>query len=229
MGLVERSGVGVDRMYREMVSLGHRPPTIREEAGPRIRCRLVGGRPLLSVLAVTAGLEPAARRRDVRVALTLYAVLRDGYVTPGTLAVLLQVPVGEAEEAFDAVAECELNGTPVLRATIHGVHLPGATLTRLATADDQALAIAKRRGLLTWWRPDASAAERLVTGYLAAVGRISSGDIAEITGLSNPAALHLLRRLEAAGTITRGGPVARGRNAHFVAAAAPTAPNSPRT
>jgi hypothetical protein len=31
--------------------------------------------------------------------------LRDGHVTPGTLAVLLQVPVGEAEEALDAVAE----------------------------------------------------------------------------------------------------------------------------
>lgn len=57
LGLVERQGIGVDRMYREMIALGHRPPLIREEAGwrrcyrcrqkkrsrPRLRRRAAGG------------------------------------------------------------------------------------------------------------------------------------------------------------------------------------------
>ncbi|MGH3979664.1 MAG: ATP-binding protein [Pseudonocardiaceae bacterium] len=32
--LVEKQGLGLDRMYREMVVLGHRPPVIVEEGGP---------------------------------------------------------------------------------------------------------------------------------------------------------------------------------------------------
>jgi predicted HTH transcriptional regulator len=43
LGLVEKQGLGVDRMYREMVALGHRPPVIVEDPGPRVRTRLVGG------------------------------------------------------------------------------------------------------------------------------------------------------------------------------------------
>ncbi|MCA1708729.1 MAG: transcriptional regulator, partial [Actinobacteria bacterium] len=39
LGLVEKQGLGVDRMYREMVALGHRPPVIVEDLGPRVRTR----------------------------------------------------------------------------------------------------------------------------------------------------------------------------------------------
>ena len=35
LGLADRQGLGVDRMYREMVALGHRPPIIVEQDGPR--------------------------------------------------------------------------------------------------------------------------------------------------------------------------------------------------
>ena len=33
--LVEKQGLGIDRMVRELVSLGHRPPRLREQSGPR--------------------------------------------------------------------------------------------------------------------------------------------------------------------------------------------------
>ena len=41
---VDKQGIGVDRMYREMVTLGHQPPRIVEEPGPRVRARLGGRR-----------------------------------------------------------------------------------------------------------------------------------------------------------------------------------------
>lgn len=75
MGLVERQGIGVDPRYRDMVTLGHRPPTIREEPGPQVRTRLVGGQPLAAVLAVVGALQPAERQNDVRVALTVHLLL----------------------------------------------------------------------------------------------------------------------------------------------------------
>ena len=48
--LVEKQGLGVDRMYRDMVVLGHRPPMIVEEPGPRVRTRLAGGPPVVPVV-----------------------------------------------------------------------------------------------------------------------------------------------------------------------------------
>jgi len=125
MGLVERSGVGVDRMYREMVSVGHRPPLIREEPGPRVRCRLAGGMPLQGVQTVVRGLEPAVRARDVRAVLTVYALLRDGFVTAGTLSALLQIPPEEVEEVFDVVNTCSVGAEPALLQGNRGAHLPG--------------------------------------------------------------------------------------------------------
>lgn len=35
LGLVDKQGIGVDRMFREVVTLGHRPPLLAEESGTR--------------------------------------------------------------------------------------------------------------------------------------------------------------------------------------------------
>jgi ATP-dependent DNA helicase RecG len=217
MGLVERQGVGVDRMFRELVSLGHRPPVIREEPGPQVRTRLVGGRPLLAVVSVMSALEPPVRRRDVRVALAVHALLRDGFVAASTLGRLLQVPPEEAEEALDVAAGCTVDTRPLARLADSGMWLPGPAVVARATKDAQELARAQRRGLLTWYRPTESAAQTLVRSYLDAAGRLSSGELAEITGLTGQGALNMLTRLERNGIVARG-PTERGRRAHFVAA-----------
>lgn len=63
--LVDKQGIGVDRMYRDMAALGHRPPQITEEPGPRVRTRLVGGDPVVPVMtlvdATPARLPPPGR------------------------------------------------------------------------------------------------------------------------------------------------------------------------
>jgi hypothetical protein len=164
-----------------------------------------------------AALDPPVRRRDVRVALTVHALLRDGFVAASTLGRLLQVPPGEAEEALDVAAGCTVDGQALVRRGDSGIWLPALALVARATQDPQELARAQRRGLLTWYRPTAAAAETLVRAYLAAAGRLSSGALAEITGLTGQGALNMLTRLERDGIVARG-PAARGRRAHFVAA-----------
>lgn len=52
----------------------------------------------------------------------------------------------------------------------------------------------------------------LVRAYLAAAGRITSGDLAQIAGLTGQGALGVLSRLEAEHVVARG-PSARGRSA----------------
>lgn len=228
LGLVERQGVGVDRMYREMVALGHRPPLIRKEAGPRVRTRLVGGDPLTAVVAVMSAIEPVSPQRDVRVALAVHALLRDGFAAAATVAGLLQIPQDEAEEALDVVAQCTIDGESVIRLGTGGIWLAAAAVVRRATADPSALQVAQRRGLMTWWRPDAEGAKRLVTRWLAVSDRISSGDFADVTSFTNQGALQVLNRLAGDGVLNRGD-AARGRRAHFVRAAPFTGHLTPAT
>jgi ATP-dependent DNA helicase RecG len=223
MGLVERQGVGVDRMYREMVVLGHRPPTIREEAGPRIRTRLVGGIPVTAMMTVASMIEPAERRRDVVVAIAAYVLARDGFLSAVTLGGMLQVPRDEADDALDMIATCTLNGEQLIRPTASGVWLPAQTFVARATADEAALERARRRSLFTWYRPSALAATHLVRSWLAVAGRITSHELAELTSLTPAGALNMLNRMESNGVVRRGA-VTRGRGAHFIGPDAPTQP-----
>lgn len=218
LGLVERQGIGVDRMYRELVSLGHRPPLIREEPGPWVRTRLVGGAPLVAVMTVMAAVDPPVRRRDVRITLAVYLLLRDGFVAPGSLAPLLQVSREEAEEALDAAASCVVDGVPLIRPTGSGTWLAASGVVARATSDPAALAAAQRRGLLGWYRPGPDGVRRLVAAWLAVNSRISTSDVAEITTFTQQRALQILNRLVDDGMVQRGGS-ARGRHAHFIATA----------
>src|SRR3954451_13080402 len=99
LGLVEKQGFGVDRMYREMVTPGRRPPLIVEDGGLRVRVRLVGGYPLVAEMALAGRIERAIRGREVRVALVVDALLREPFITADRIAGLLQRTVSEAGEA----------------------------------------------------------------------------------------------------------------------------------
>jgi len=165
---------------------------------------------------VTGSVDPVSRRRDVRVSLAVYATLRDGFVAPGNLAALLQVSPEEAAEALDVVAECSINGEPLLVPGSGSTLLPGNVVIARASADRGALDTARRRGLLRWFRPDPQDTQRLVQGFLAATGRIASSDLAQITGLTQQGALQMLTRMVSDGVLIRGS-AARGRHAHFVA------------
>lgn len=98
-----------------MVTPGRRPPLIVEDGEPRVRVRLVvGGHPVVPVMALAGRIEPAIRRRDVRVALLVDALLREPFITADRIAGLLQRTVSEAGEAIDATAECRVDSQPLL-------------------------------------------------------------------------------------------------------------------
>jgi ATP-dependent DNA helicase RecG len=65
------------------------------------RTRLVGGEPVVPVMALTTRIEPAVRRKDVRVALVVDTLLREPFTTPQRMALVPQQTPSEAEEALD--------------------------------------------------------------------------------------------------------------------------------
>lgn len=209
--LVDKQGMGVDRMVREMVALGHRRPVLVEEAGPRVRTRLVGGQPVVPVMNLLGRIQPAVRRRDVRVALIVHTLLHQPFVTPALLTGVLQRSEPEAAEALDAAAECRVGEQPLLR-QIKDVWM--LSLAASETVETRANRASLRvQGILPYRRPDDPAS--VVRFWLASHDRISSGDHAALTGLTPPGALRQLERLVREGMLLRGDEL--GRNAHFTA------------
>lgn len=212
LGLVDKQGIGVDRMFREMVTLGHNPPLIREEAGPRIRTRLAGGEPVVPVMRLTTRLVPAARQRDVQVALVLHTLLHRPFVTAESLVPVLQRTIEETREALETTARCVIGGHPVIE-PYKDVWLLSRPARKTVAPDLQRLAPLKRRKVLWYLAPGASEAPEVIRFWLANHDRVTSGDIAALAGMTTNGARSLLERHE--GDLVERGE-GQGRNAHFV-------------
>lgn len=211
--LVEKQGLGVDRMYRDMVTLGHRPPVLVEEEGPRVRVRLTGGRPVLPVMNLVTRIQPTIRQRDVRVALIVYTLLKEPFVTAERLTGVLQRSSDEAAEALEAAAECLVGDEPLLSHYKDVRVLSNAAVAALqVVADRDEL---RRRGVLPYVKPDITGAEAVSRKWLSIHDRYTSGDHALLTGLTTTGARGQLERLERDGLLIRG--EGAGRNSHFIA------------
>jgi hypothetical protein len=55
------------------------------QPGPRVRVGLLGSEPVVPVMKLMSRVQPAVRRRDVRVALVVHTLLAEPYVTPALL------------------------------------------------------------------------------------------------------------------------------------------------
>lgn len=209
--LVEKQGMGIDRMVREMVALGHRRPTLVEDPGPRVRSRLVGGQPVVPVMNLMLRIAPAVRRRDVRVALIVHTLLHEPFVVPSQLTDVLQRTEEEAAEALEAAAECVVDGLPLLRRYKETWTLSTRALALVEEGTRRSSLAA--RGILPYRRPEN--ALDVARRWLQFHDRLTSGDYAALTGLTQAGALGQLERLVPGGYLVRGEGL--GRNAHFVA------------
>lgn len=211
--LVEKQGLGVDRMYRDMVVLGHRPPLIVEEAGPRVRVRLVGGQPVVPVVNLMTTIRPEPRQRDVRVALIIHTLLHQPFTTAGRLTSILQRDIPEAEEALETAADCLTGTQPLLTRYKDVWALTWEAVSAAMHRKDYPYT--RRRGVLTYIRPDIDIAETIARDWLTDHDRYTSGDHAALTGLTIAGARSQLERLVQAGILVRG--PGSGRSAHFIA------------
>ena len=215
LGLVDKQGIGVDRMYREMVTLGHRPPLLVEEPGPRVRTRLVGGRPVLPVMRLTSRIQPTARQRDVQVALIVHTLLHSPFTTARRLASILQRTVGEAAEALEIAARCVIDEQPLIYSYKDAWLLTPAA-RRAVTSVKAERDLLRRLRVLWYVSPDATSSAGVVNEWLTEHDRITSGDYSALTGLTTAGSRGALDRLVDEDVLARG--ETAGRNAHYVPA-----------
>ncbi len=204
LGLVEKQGLGVDRMYTAMISLGHRPPRVTETPGPYVVSELVGGVPNTAVMALIRHVRPEARQKDVRIVLLIDALLHRPFLTDETAAVVLQTDVLSARGAFEAARQTTIAGTPLLR------RYKNVWLFGYAAFDYARLARDTTRVIPVMSYLGPEGIPETVSTWLTAHDAITTGDVMELTGASRGTAQralgdlegHVLRR-EGAGRSTR--------------------------
>ena len=214
LGLAEREGIGVDRMVRDMLALGRPAPVITEVDGPYVRVALLGGPPDAAVVDLVAALTPRWAG-SVDSLLLIEHLTRSGWVDAESATGLLQrSSAQEADEAIRRLAEASAGaaGSVPVIAPVRGTppHQPDAF--RLSDTVQSRLA----HRLTALRAPEGR--ETLILDWCRARGRVSSTEVADLTGLSKVYAGRLLTRLADAGHLKAGRSERRGRGFFYLPA-----------
>ncbi len=214
LGLAEREGIGVDRMVRDMLAIGRPAPVIAEIDGPYVRVALLGGTPDIAVVDFVSALTPAWAG-SVESLLLIEHLTRNGWVDAESATPFLQrSSVEEADEAIRRLADARLvaGGSASVITRVQGIppHQPVAFRLSGSVRDRLAHRLATLRA------PEGR--EALVLDWSRARERVSSTEVADLTGLSKVSAGKLLTRLEAVGHLKAGRSVRRGRGFFYVPA-----------
>jgi len=204
LGLVERTGRGIDRIFREVLYLGRRPPDYSGTTSDMVRVVLPGGKADLNFVRLV--LEVQEREgRDLGWShlLILRQVSDEGELTTAEAARLTQRSEAQARALLKELVEMgllEAKGSKRGRT----YHLSAEVYKRMGQPE----AYVRRRGF------DLFQQEQLVLNYLRAYGSITRSEVVRICkNITYPQAEYLLRKLRDKGVIKL---VGRGRNAHYV-------------
>lgn len=209
VGLVEKQGVGVDRMYRDMIIIGHRPPDIRE-VGQSVECTVRGGEPVFPVLNCVRAIVPRERQNDFRLALILHHLLHHPFVTVTGVAQLLQDSEIAAQAALETARQTMVKGQPLIRGYKDVWILSGPTRKILEDAFDEA----SPTPLMPYTSTDPAHQGDAAREWIDAFGKVTTGDLAELTGTSRGTAKRSLDTLAEEGLVTA---VGAGRSSGYVA------------
>lgn len=211
--LAEREGIGVDRMVRDMLAVGRPEPEISEVAGPYVRVTLIGGDPDAHVVELLSSIETPSVAADLDALLIIDHLGRRGWIDTGAASPVLQRPPAETDAAIKRLAAARLGGGPVI-VPIRGVPAGQPDAYRLSVPARTILA--DRVALLA--TPDGRAA--MILAWARARGRVSSTEVADMTGVSIPYAGALLTGLEDEGLLDPGRKRKAGRGFFYVPASA---------
>jgi ATP-dependent DNA helicase RecG len=193
VGVVERSGRGVDKIYRGMLRFGRPEPDYRRTDAQNVVLRLATVDADKAFLRLVVE-EEGRRGRDLPIdSLIALAALREAKrLTTDELALHIQRDAIQAKKTLEALVESGLvqphGGTPRTRSYTLGVALYGA-----ARADKAAHT--RQVGLATLDH------EQMVMKYVRQHGRVKRADVIELCRLNEDQAKLLLKRLKVAGQL----------------------------
>jgi len=199
-GFVNRAGLGVDRIYDELLRLGKPLPSYEADEG-HVRLRLPT-KTHRAFARCVAGESRAGRLLDLDDLIVLRSAVDLGIVDRWSAGERLQVAEDRAAERLISLRERGYlvaggrgRGTSYRLARHHSDLLRGRDATDLEMPlDDEAVSL----------RVQAVLAER---------GRLANADVRRLSGYSRTEVLRLMNRLRERGVVS---PSGRGRGAHYV-------------
>lgn len=210
MRLVEREGVGVDRMYADLISLGRPAPIIEEKPGPTVEVTLIGGDPDEAWVRLRQSITPSGLSHDLNIILALDHVSRVGWVSARTLAPVIQDRPEVATDALERLRAGQTTGGQPLVVRVSGRPATLPAMYRLSDAARRQLSDRTRRVTAT----DSRAT--LVVGYARDGGRISSTEASDLLGIGPAPAGDVLKQAVADGDLEPSSPTGGGRGFHYL-------------
>ncbi|GAB3919084.1 transcriptional regulator [Microlunatus endophyticus] len=209
--VAEREGIGVDRMVREMIRVGHQPPAIREISGPFVRTSLVGDALDEGWMAWLSGIVPAEDSSDVSSLLLLRHLVTTGWVDEEAAVPIIQLPVEETRGAILKLTHARVNGSPLLQ-QVDGVPAGTPSAWRLGPgALDDLLAKDRVAG----HHRELPSRSAIARSYAEARGRISSTELGSLVGATGTNVGSILKALSNDGVLVPSNPTGRGRGFYY--------------
>ncbi len=207
--LAEREGIGVDRMIRDMLAIGRPAPEFYEVQGPYVRVSLAGGEPDHEMISFLDATEPKASYEDVDLLLIVDHLISRCWVDAHSVSPVLQRSVTETGAALTRVEAVTSSGLPII-ARVHGVPADHPPAYRLSDHCRNVLAHRLRSSRT----PDRR--EAVILDWARSRGRVSSTEVADLTGLTVVYAGKLLASLEDNGLLTGSRQNRIGRGFHYL-------------
>ena len=197
--VAERQGIGVDRMFGDMVRLGHALPTIEEQDGRAVLAVLAGEVPDVAWMEWLRHITPDVRD-DLRLLMSLDRLVRRWWVDAADLAPYLQVTRAEADQVVarlrtlsisDRSVTFDVEGVPP---TVDATEVLGLT----SPAWDALVRLADEPGRSPRRAPTR---DTVALTYARHAGRISSTELGSLLGAHATNVGSVLRRLEGEGAL----------------------------
>ncbi len=207
--LAEREGIGVDRMIRDMLAIGRPAPEFYEVQGPYVRVSLAGGEPDHEMISFLDATEPKASYEDVDLLLIVEHLISRSWADDHSVAPVLQRSVMKTGAALTRVEAATSSGLPII-ARVHGVPTDHPPAYRLSDHCRNVLAHRLRSNRT----PDRR--EAVILDWARSRGRVSSTEVADLTGLTVVYAGKLLASLEDNELLTGSRQKRIGRGFHYL-------------
>lgn len=207
-GIAEQQGVGVDRMYLDLLLIGRPSPRIEERPGPLVRARLYGGEPDREWWRFHRLLAPDQVADDLRVLLVLDLLSRDRFATLDTIASTIQDDRAEARDVMDVVEEVMLDGE---RVVLEVAGRPAAVVRVWGPTAAMRQALGGRLADL-----DLPARRDLLSRYAQVTGRVSTTEVRSLLDVAHGTANSDLKALHAQGLVEPATASDGGRGFHYL-------------
>ena len=207
--IAEREGVGIDRMFADMLAVGRPRPVVSHVDGPYVRVSLLGGEPDAATTNFLASLEPLGMAHDLATLLLIDLLCQYGWLDASLAAPHLQRPPSEADAAINQLTTLTARNDSLI-VPVAGVPRDYAGAYR--ATEEFRIALSHRMQHLQ--TPEGR--EGLILHWARHRGRISSTEAADIARVTTSYASRLLTSLAEDGHLQGSRSNKTGRGYHYV-------------